>query len=162
MADSRPPFSPVLLLVKLALLLCVAVVLWLGGSTLYRAAIKLLGLAPPPPQSVQLHLVGSSPDAAWQLRPLQGDVQVKPGQFVQLMYELRNNSPYFASVQALPQYSPAAAASHVQKLDCFCFAEQRFAPGQTRRFPVVLVLDKALPATLHRITLSYVLQGRPA
>lgn len=161
MADSRPPFSPVLLLVKLALLLCVIVVLWLGGGTLYRAAIKLLGLAPPP-QTVQLHLAGSSPDAAWQLRPLQGDVQVKPGQFVQLMYELRNNSPYFASVQALPQYSPAAAASHVQKLHCFCFAEQRFAPGQTRRFPVVLVLDKTLPASLHRITLSYVLQGRPA
>lgn len=161
MADSRPPFSPVLLLVKLALLLCVIVVLWLGGGTLYRAAIKLLGLAPPP-QIVQLHLAGSSPDAAWQLRPLQGDVQVKPGQFVQLMYELRNNSPYFASVQALPQYSPAAAASHVQKLHCFCFAEQRFAPGQTRRFPVVLVLDKTLPASLHRITLSYVLQGRPA
>lgn len=160
MADSRPPFSPVLLLVKLALLLCVIVVLWLGGGTLYRAAIKLLGLAPP--QTVQLHLAGSSPDAAWQLRPLQGDVQVKPGQFVQLMYELRNNSPYFASVQALPQYSPAAAASHVQKLHCFCFAEQRFAPGQTRRFPVVLVLDKTLPASLHRITLSYVLQGRPA
>lgn len=162
MADRPPPFSPLLLLVKLALLLCVLLVLWLGGGTLYRAAVKLLGLAPPQSHTVQLHLLGSSPGGAWRLNPLQSDVQVQPGQFVQLMYELRNDSPYFATVQAIPQYSPATAAAYVQKLHCFCFAEQRFAPGQTRRFPVVLVLDKKLPAALHNITLSYLLQGRPA
>jgi len=65
-------------------------------------------------------------------------------------------------MQALPQYQPVSAAAYVQKLDCFCFSQQLFSPGQVRRFPVVLVIGKQLPAQLRRISLSYQIQDQPA
>ena len=41
------------------------------------------------------------------------------------------------------------------KLECFCFAQQTFQSGEKRRMPVVFVIDPALPADIHTITLSY-------
>ncbi|UGA40677.1 cytochrome c oxidase assembly protein [Chromobacterium haemolyticum] len=57
--------------------------------------------------------------------------------------------------QAIPRYLPAAAGEYVKKLECFCFRQQAFAPGETRRFPVVFVVDKRLPASIDSITLAY-------
>ena len=164
MPPDRKPSAAVLML-KLALLACVLAVLVLGAPPLLRALLHATGLSPLPPlapATVTLRLVGSAPGDAWHLLPQQTTLQVQPGQFIQLAYDIRNDSPYFAAMQALPRYEPAVAATHIKKLTCFCFAEQRFAPGQTRRFPVVIVLDKNLPASVRQITLSYQIQALPA
>lgn len=95
------------------------------------------------------------PGLPWQVRPLQSRLQVKTGQFIQLQYELHNNSRQQVVGQAIPRYLPAEAAAYVKKLECFCFRQQLFQPGETRRFPVVLVIDRALPAEIDSITLSY-------
>src|SRR4029079_14435612 len=47
------------------------------------------------------------------------------------------------------------AAQYFRKLECFCFAKQTLAAGETRRMPVVFVIDPALPKDLNTITLSY-------
>jgi cytochrome c oxidase assembly protein subunit 11 len=52
---------------------------------------------------------------------------------------------------------PAAAGEYVKKIDCFCFRQQAFAPGETRRLPVVFVLDRNLPSDIRSITLAYTL-----
>lgn len=107
------------------------------------------------------------PGLPWQVRPLQAQIQVQTGQFIQLQYELRNNSQQRVVGQAIPRYLPAEAAAYVKKLECFCFRQQVFLPGETRRFPVVLVIDRALPAAINSITLSYSVfdvpqgEGRP-
>lgn len=107
------------------------------------------------------------PGLPWQVRPLQSHLRVKTGQFIQLQYELRNNSQQRVVGQAIPRYLPAEAAAYVKKLECFCFRQQVFQPGETRRFPVVLVIDRTLPATIDSITLSYSVfdvpqgEGRP-
>lgn len=91
----------------------------------------------------------------WQVRPLQTRLKVKPGQFVQVEYEITNASGQRVVGQAIPRYLPAAAGEYVKKLECFCFRQQAFAPGETRRFPVVFVVDKRLPASIDSITLAY-------
>jgi cytochrome c oxidase assembly protein subunit 11 len=40
-------------------------------------------------------------------------------------------------------------------MECFCFTQQTLAPGETRRFPVVFVVDPKLPRDVNTITLSY-------
>ncbi len=40
-------------------------------------------------------------------------------------------------------------------MECFCFKQQTLAAGETRRMPVVFLVDPALPADVKNITLSY-------
>jgi len=57
----------------------------------------------------------------------------------------------------VPSYGPARAAEHLRKIECFCFTQQTLAAGETRRMPVVFVVDPKLPKDVHTITLSYTL-----
>ncbi|WP_024304378.1 cytochrome c oxidase assembly protein [Pseudogulbenkiania sp. MAI-1] len=91
----------------------------------------------------------------WQVRPLVRQMQAPRGEFVRVDYEITNASNREVTGQAVPRYLPAAAGNYVKKLECFCFRQQRFKPGETRRFPVVFVIDRAMPAEIGEITLAY-------
>lgn len=95
------------------------------------------------------------PGSALELVPETRQLALHPGEFGQVTYRLSNLSGKPVVVQALPSYAPAAAAEYIRKLECFCFREQALAPGQSATLPVVLVVDRALPASLHTLTLSY-------
>ena len=53
------------------------------------------------------------------LRPLDKRLTVHPGQMVQVVYEVRNESDAAVAGQAIPSYGPRAAAEYFRKLDCF-------------------------------------------
>ena len=59
------------------------------------------------------------------------------------------------AAQAIPSYAPKQATAHFNKLECFCFREHTLAPGETKRWPVVFVIDPKLPKDVVTITLSY-------
>jgi len=116
-----------------------------------------------PSRSVTIQFDANLHDLPWQFRPLQRSVSVHPGEMVQVEYEVSNTRSEPVTGQAVPSYGPQRAGRYVSKLDCFCFTQQTLAPGETRRMPVVFVLDPALPRDVHTITLSYTffeLQGR--
>lgn len=92
---------------------------------------------------------------AWQFRPLQRTLKVHPGQLVQMEYEVRNNSAKTVVGQAVPSYGPARAGQYFKKIECFCFRPQALAAGETRRMPVLFVLDPSIEQGLNTITLSY-------
>ena len=91
----------------------------------------------------------------WQVRPVVRQLEAPRGEFVRIDYEITNASNREVTGQAVPRYLPAAAGNYVKKLECFCFRQQRFKPGETRRFPVVFVIDRAMPAEIGEITLAY-------
>ena len=91
----------------------------------------------------------------WVFRPLQATVQVHPGQFVQVVYEVRNESDQAVLAQAVPSYAPQAAALYFRKLECFCFTQQSLRPHETRQMPVVFLIDPAIPGDIPTVTLSY-------
>ncbi|MBV8045806.1 MAG: cytochrome c oxidase assembly protein [Paludibacterium sp.] len=95
------------------------------------------------------------PGLPWQVAPLTSRLAVKPGQFVTVEYLITNASQRQVVGQAVPRYLPAAAAGYIKKIDCFCFRRQAFAPGETRRLPVVFVIDRAIPPEMRSITLAY-------
>jgi cytochrome c oxidase assembly protein subunit 11 len=55
----------------------------------------------------------------------------------------------------VPSYGPARAAQFFKKIECFCFTPQKLASGESRRMPVLLVLDPGLEKDVHTVTLSY-------
>lgn len=94
-------------------------------------------------------------DLPWQFKPVQGSIKVHPGELVQVEYEVRNASDRPITGQAIPSYGPQVAAQYFRKLDCFCFKQQDFAPGEVRRMPVTFVIESGLPEDVNTVTLSY-------
>ena len=91
----------------------------------------------------------------WTFKPAQRSIDVHPGQMVTVMYEFRNVQDRSMVAQAIPSYAPRQAASHFNKLECFCFNEYTLAPGESKQWPVVFVVDGKLPRDVRTITLSY-------
>ncbi len=91
----------------------------------------------------------------WDFKPAMASIQVHPGELASVMYEFRNAQDRTMAAQAIPSYAPRNAASHFNKLECFCFNEYTLAPGERKAWPVVFVIDPKLPRDVTTITLSY-------
>ena len=91
----------------------------------------------------------------WRFKPETRSMKVHPGQLVQVTYDVTNTSDRTIVGQAVPSYGPQRAAAFFKKIECFCFTPQTLAPGETRRMPVLFVLDPAMDDDVHTVTLSY-------
>jgi cytochrome c oxidase assembly protein subunit 11 len=91
----------------------------------------------------------------WDFKPAQRSVDVHPGEMTTVMYEFRNVQNRTMAAQAIPSYAPQQAMPYFNKLECFCFSEYTLAPGESKRWPVVFVIDPKLPKDVRTITLSY-------
>ena len=96
----------------------------------------------------------------WKFEPEQTEIQVHIGEVVTVYYTVTNQSARTTTGQAAYNVAPLNVGSYFEKINCFCFTEQTFAPGETRQMPVVFYVDPSLAAdrendTLHTITLSY-------
>ena len=91
----------------------------------------------------------------WDFQPEVVSIKAHPGELVNVMYDIANTTGRELVGQAIPSYAPKVAAQYFKKLDCFCFAKQTLGPHESRRMPVVFVVDPNLPADVHTITLSY-------
>ena len=106
-------------------------------------------------RDVRIEFDSNVHDLAWQFRAIEPIVSVHPGELRQVEFEVVNRTDHALTGQAIPSYGPAYAAQYFKKLECFCFAQQTLAAGETRRMPVVFVVDPQAPADLATITLSY-------
>jgi len=105
---------------------------------------------------VRIELVANVQEGAlWRFAAPRLPVDVHPGELVQVEYELENLSDRPLVGRAVPSYAPLAAAAHFKKIDCFCFREQRLAPHEKVRLPVLFVLDRGVARDMKVVTLSY-------
>ena len=81
--------------------------------------------------------------------------KVHPGEITMVEYEIVNVREAPVTGQAVPSYGPQRAGEYFQKVECFCFTQQTLAAGETRRMPVVFVVDPKLPKDVDTIALSY-------
>ncbi len=97
-------------------------------------------------------------------------MRVRIGEVLTLNYRVTNQAARATTGQASYNVSPPTVGAYFSKINCFCFTEQRLAPGETRDMPVVFYVDPALAqdaehARLDVITLSYTffaLRDQPA
>lgn len=93
----------------------------------------------------------------WELRPKQASMDVHPGQVIQTAYVAVNRSSERMIGQAVPSVSPGLAASHFNKIECFCFQQQGLDSQQTAELPLIFYIEPNVPASIHTLTLSYTL-----
>ncbi len=91
----------------------------------------------------------------WSFKPAVRSLEVHPGELATVMYEFQNTQNRTMSAQAIPSYAPKQAASHFNKLECFCFNQYTLAPGEKKQWPVAFVIDPKLSKDVTTITLSY-------
>lgn len=96
----------------------------------------------------------------WKFEPEKTEIDVKIGEVVTAYYTVTNQSARPTFGVAAYNVAPLTVGSFFQKINCFCFNEQSFAPGEKRELAVVFYVDPALMADreydgLNTITLSY-------
>ena len=106
-------------------------------------------------RTVTIELDANTRNLPWNFRPLVRHVTVHPGELATVEYEIVNVRNQAVTAQAVPSYGPPGAGEHFRKIECFCFKQQTLAPGETRRMPVVFMVDTKLPKDVSTITLSY-------
>ncbi|MEX3938061.1 cytochrome c oxidase assembly protein [Paraburkholderia sp. BR10937] len=88
-------------------------------------------------------------------KPEQTSLDVHPGEVMTVMYDISNNEGRTVDAQAIPSYAPKQATEYFRKIECFCFTQQTLKANETKRMPVVFVIDPKLPKDVKTITLSY-------
>jgi len=106
-------------------------------------------------RTITIELDANAHNLPWRFKPLVAEVKVHPGELVMVEYEIVNVREAPVTGQAVPSYGPQRAGEYFMKLECFCFTQQTLAAGETRRMPVVFVIDPKLPKDVTTITLSY-------
>lgn len=91
----------------------------------------------------------------WQFKPLQSSVRIHPGELVDVMYEITNDTDREINGQAIPSYSPRSLERYLRKFECFCFTKQVLKPNEVRQMPVQFVIEPSIPADINTVTISY-------
>jgi cytochrome c oxidase assembly protein subunit 11 len=88
-------------------------------------------------------------------KPEQNSIDVHPGEVTTVMYDVSNQQARTIQAQAIPSYAPKQATEFFRKIECFCFTQQTLKANESKRMPVVFVVDPKLPKDVKTITLSY-------
>lgn len=96
----------------------------------------------------------------WTFTPTQGEVRVVPGETALAFYTVKNSSNKGITGVATYNVQPPKAGLYFNKIQCFCFEEQRLGPKEEVDMPVFFFIDPAVvddPAMENctNITLSY-------
>lgn len=156
----------------LALFVAAMVGLAYGSVPLYRLFCEATGYGGTPqraetaPEAPAARTIAVRFDAnvdpalAWTFQPVEREVVLSIGVASMVYYRARNLSAFPSTGRATFNVTPAAAGPYFVKIACFCFEEQRLAPGESADLPVQFFVDPAIlddpeTAELAAITLSY-------
>jgi cytochrome c oxidase assembly protein subunit 11 len=129
-------------------------------GTLGLAGISNPVTAPPSSidrsRTVTVEFMGTvMPGLPWEMTPLTPSLDLHPGELHQARFRVHNLSDKAIVGQAIPSVSPGLAAQHFEKLDCFCFAQQTLAPGETKEMPLTFIVKPELDKDIRTISLAY-------
>ena len=96
----------------------------------------------------------------WEFKPEVREIEVNIGESILVHYFATNVSRQETVGTATYNVSPPQAGLYFAKMQCFCFTEQRLAPGEKMPMPVVFfirpeIVDDAEAREIRTITLSY-------
>ena len=100
------------------------------------------------------------PGLAWSFAPETRTVEVAVGETKLVHYAAVNNWSEATVGTATYNVSPPQAGAYFNKMQCFCFTEQKLAAGERIDMPVAFFIDPAIQndpelRSLKHITLSY-------
>jgi cytochrome c oxidase assembly protein subunit 11 len=101
-----------------------------------------------------------APGLPWRFEPEQNTIKVRLGEVVTVHYNVVNEAARPIIAQASYNVTPLTIGAYFNKINCFCFTEQRLGAGEKREMAVVFYVDPAIVkdpdnADVNTITLSY-------
>ena len=94
-------------------------------------------------------------DLPWEFRPMTDEVNVHPGEVTQVKFYAKNLSNKTVVARAVPSMRPSAAIKYFTKMECFCFNNQVFKPGEVKEMPLIFVVNRKLPKNIEKLTQAY-------
>lgn len=96
----------------------------------------------------------------WKFMPTQRSVDVRAGQSVLAFYTAHNTSDRTITGVSTYNVMPPQAGLYFNKIQCFCFEEQRLRPGEKIDMPIFFYVDPEFAAdrrlkNVSQLTLSY-------
>ena len=101
-----------------------------------------------------------NPELPWSFQPVERAVEIRIGEQGLAFYRASNVGPEPVTGTASFNVTPLKAGVYFNKVQCFCFEEQRLEPGQTVDMPVSFFVDPEILEDpnlddVSTITLSY-------
>lgn len=102
----------------------------------------------------------TAPGLPVEFGPSQRAETLRIGETGLAFYRVRNTSSEPVAAVATFNVTPHEAGAYFNKLECFCFTERVFAPGEEMELPVVFFVDPEIAsnpdtAEIGTVTLSY-------
>ena len=82
-------------------------------------------------------------------------ITLKPGETGAAVFRARNASDATVKAKAGHLFEPPVAFLHTELLQCFCFFEDTYAPGEERELPVAIRLGWDIPPDIGEIAMVY-------
>jgi cytochrome c oxidase assembly protein subunit 11 len=106
------------------------------------------------------HDANVGPGLSWDFVPEKTTQDVRVGESTLAFYKVTNRSSKAMVGSATFNVTPDQAGAFFNKMECFCFTEQRLEPGETIEMPVSFFIDPAIVkdkdgSWIRNITLSY-------
>ena len=103
----------------------------------------------------------------WAFNPNQKEINVRIGEESLASYTAHNQGDRAIVGNATFNVTPHKAGQYFQKIDCFCFTEQKLEPGQTVAMPLTFFVDPEIlndknTKDIRNIILSYTFYRAPA
>jgi cytochrome c oxidase assembly protein subunit 11 len=92
--------------------------------------------------------------------PQQGEIAIRPGENALIFYTVVNTSDKPVIAHASYNVTPHKMGPFFAKLECFCFEDRVFAPGESTTLPVIFHIDPAMDGErslkdVRTLTLTY-------
>jgi cytochrome c oxidase assembly protein subunit 11 len=102
------------------------------------------------------------PGLDWRFEPETASLKLRTGKTATVYFRAQNLAGQPVAANALFNVTPEISGPWFDKIQCFCFQEQRLGPHESAEWPVVFFLDPKLEtdasmAGVDAITLSYTL-----
>ncbi|MGE8133162.1 cytochrome c oxidase assembly protein [Novosphingobium subterraneum] len=137
-----------------------------GGTTQRADSEKLAGVKVAARMIRVRFDANTAPGMPWMFKPQQVTQDLRIGERKIATFEAKNLSDRPITGTAIFNVSPEQAGKYFNKIQCFCFTEQKLMPGQDVRMPVIYYVDPAIlddpgASNIEEITLSYTFNETP-
>ncbi|PMH44533.1 cytochrome c oxidase assembly protein [Vibrio sp. 10N.286.49.B3] len=132
--------------------------LGINGKTNSQAVVLPDALTVDTSRTVKVEFMAHiTPNLPWRFEPEVTTMNVHPGEVIRTAYIAKNLSTQALVGQAVPSVSPGLAASHFNKIECFCFNQQPLTANGQAEMPLIFYIEPNLPDSIQTLTLSYTL-----
>ena len=82
-----------------------------------------------------------SQDMEWEFKPISQKIRVYPGDTALTFYLAQNKTSESVSGVSTYNITPQKAGIYFNKIQCFCFEEQRLKPNESVEMPILFYID---------------------